>query len=52
MVAEGVETQETWTALAALHCDMAQGYYMCRPLDASEFTNWLSGPGSSLHMLN
>ena len=52
VVAEGVETQETWTALAALHCDMAQGYYMCRPLDASEFTNWLSGPGASLHMLN
>ena len=52
VVAEGVETQETWTALAAPHCDMAQGYYMCRPLDASEFTNWLSGPGASLHMLN
>jgi diguanylate cyclase (GGDEF)-like protein len=33
VVAEGVETQETFDALAAFGCDEAQGYFIDRPLD-------------------
>ena len=33
-VAEGVETEAQLTALAALGCDIAQGYHLAPPLDA------------------
>jgi diguanylate cyclase (GGDEF)-like protein len=42
VVAEGVETEETWDMLAELGCDTAQGYYMCRPRAAAELTTWLA----------
>lgn len=42
VVAEGVENQETWTRLLDLGCDMAQGYYISRPIPADELTQWLS----------
>ncbi len=41
VVAEGVENKETLDRLVALGCDAAQGYYMCRPLPATELTRWL-----------
>jgi len=41
VIAEGVENREVWDRLLALGCDEAQGYYMSRPLPASEMTNWL-----------
>lgn len=41
VVAEGVETAETWDALRALGCDAAQGYYVSRPLPADELERWL-----------
>ena len=31
VVAEGVETQETWDRLAQLGCDTAQGFFISRP---------------------
>ena len=34
IVAEGVEDEQTLAALAALNCDIAQGYYIARPLTA------------------
>lgn len=42
VVAEGVETRELYTMLAALGCDKAQGYYMSRPLPANELITWLN----------
>jgi EAL domain-containing protein (putative c-di-GMP-specific phosphodiesterase class I) len=36
VVAEGVENAEVWRRLAAMGCDEAQGFYMCRPLPADE----------------
>ncbi|MFS8099732.1 bifunctional diguanylate cyclase/phosphodiesterase [Lentzea alba] len=41
VVAEGVEDEETWTALAALGCDIVQGYCLSKPLPADEFAVWL-----------
>jgi diguanylate cyclase (GGDEF)-like protein/PAS domain S-box-containing protein len=41
VVAEGVETQEQWNQLAALGCDIAQGYFIARPMPAEEFPSWV-----------
>ncbi len=38
VVAEGVEEVDTLTALTSLGCDLAQGYYIGRPVAASELT--------------
>ena len=43
VVAEGVETVETWRALDALGCDLAQGYLISRPVPGAEATRWLTG---------
>lgn len=40
VVAEGVENEETWDMLAAMGCDMGQGYYLSRPVPASDVTVW------------
>jgi len=40
-VAEGVETEESWTTLANLGCDVAQGYLICRPVPLPELVEWL-----------
>jgi diguanylate cyclase (GGDEF)-like protein/PAS domain S-box-containing protein len=41
VVAEGVESHETWNQLAALGCDAAQGYYISQPIEAEELPRWL-----------
>jgi len=41
VVAEGVETEEAWDALSQLGCNMAQGYYLSRPVPAAELTQWM-----------
>jgi EAL domain-containing protein (putative c-di-GMP-specific phosphodiesterase class I) len=38
VVAEGVETRDLWDQLAAMRCDVAQGYYLSRPIPAAELT--------------
>jgi diguanylate cyclase len=38
---EGVESEELWAALRALDCDIAQGFYVSRPVPASVLTEWL-----------
>jgi diguanylate cyclase (GGDEF)-like protein/PAS domain S-box-containing protein len=42
VVAEGVEDLSTLNALKRLGCDIAQGFYMAKPMSASEFDAWLS----------
>jgi EAL domain-containing protein (putative c-di-GMP-specific phosphodiesterase class I) len=44
-VAEGVEDHETWAQLAQLGCDDAQGYFLAKPMAASELMAWLQAPG-------
>jgi diguanylate cyclase (GGDEF)-like protein len=41
VVAEGVETSTAWNRLASLGCDIAQGYYLSRPIPAGELTEWI-----------
>jgi EAL domain-containing protein (putative c-di-GMP-specific phosphodiesterase class I) len=40
VVAEGVEDQMTWDALAALGCDLVQGDLISRPLPAAALQQW------------
>ena len=40
-VAEGIEDLETWTQLARLGCDSAQGYFLARPMTARDFDDWV-----------
>ena len=46
VVAEGVEDRATWDVLAALGCDVAQGYYFSPPLPAPDLVGWAA---SALH---
>jgi diguanylate cyclase (GGDEF)-like protein len=41
VVAEGVETAKAWNRLVSLGCDIAQGYYLSRPVPADQLTEWL-----------
>ncbi|MZR30139.1 putative bifunctional diguanylate cyclase/phosphodiesterase [Sneathiella litorea] len=41
VVAEGVEDARTWKVLEALDCDVAQGYFMSRPIDLEAFNSWI-----------
>lgn len=40
VVAEGVEDQQTLDALAEVGCDLAQGYFLARPMPAPQFVTW------------
>ncbi|WP_110655785.1 sensor domain-containing phosphodiesterase [Salinicola halimionae] len=42
VVAEGVETPESYQMLQALGCDEAQGYWMARPMTVEAFDDWLA----------
>jgi EAL domain-containing protein (putative c-di-GMP-specific phosphodiesterase class I) len=44
VVAEGVETKDIWRDLATLGCDVAQGYYLTRPIPPEELVAWLDKP--------
>ena len=41
VVAEGVETEEQLAQLLSLHCDLAQGYLLSRPIDALDLERLL-----------
>jgi diguanylate cyclase (GGDEF)-like protein len=49
-VAEGVEDDVTWERLAALGCDLIQGFALSRPVPAAELEAllWSSGPLSRI----
>jgi len=42
-VAEGVETQADWNLLRQMGCDLAQGYFIARPMEAGAYPNWVRG---------
>lgn len=39
-VAEGVEGRYEWDLLASLGCDMAQGYFIAKPMAVDQFREW------------
>jgi len=44
IVAEGVETQQVLDRLRRYGCDLAQGYFISRPLDKAALRAWLRDP--------
>jgi EAL domain-containing protein (putative c-di-GMP-specific phosphodiesterase class I)/CheY-like chemotaxis protein len=42
VVAEGIETQEDWNAVHAAGVDLAQGYFIARPMAAEQIPVWLA----------
>jgi EAL domain-containing protein (putative c-di-GMP-specific phosphodiesterase class I)/CheY-like chemotaxis protein len=40
-VAEGVETRAHWNLLKGLGCDIAQGYFVAKPMDTRTFSEWV-----------
>jgi diguanylate cyclase (GGDEF)-like protein len=41
VVAEGVETLESFSLLKKWHCNKIQGYYISRPISAEDFETWI-----------
>jgi len=41
VVAEGVETRDDWDLVAALGCDLAQGYFIGKPMPGADVPAWL-----------
>jgi diguanylate cyclase (GGDEF)-like protein/PAS domain S-box-containing protein len=48
--AEGVEDEETWKMLCDLGCDLAQGYWLSKPVPAKELMQWLIDTGWGLNI--
>ena len=42
-VAEGVEDRADWDCLRTLGCDVAQGYFIARPMPGADLLAWRSG---------
>jgi EAL domain-containing protein (putative c-di-GMP-specific phosphodiesterase class I) len=36
-----IEDRATWERLAALNCDLAQGYYVSPPVPPADLVRWL-----------
>jgi EAL domain-containing protein (putative c-di-GMP-specific phosphodiesterase class I)/DNA-binding NarL/FixJ family response regulator len=41
-VAEGVETQQDWDELISVACDVAQGYFIAKPMNAEAFNDFVA----------
>ena len=47
VVAEGVESEEIWEQLNDLGCDIAQGFFLSRPVPGDELAAWLKARAKS-----
>ena len=43
VVAEGVETDQQYAAVRRMGCDLAQGYFIARPMPAAQLREWRGG---------
>lgn len=43
VVAEGVEDIDDWNYLQKMGCDLAQGYFIAKPMPADELEEWMIG---------
>jgi EAL domain-containing protein (putative c-di-GMP-specific phosphodiesterase class I) len=41
VIAEGVESEATYNKLASLRCDIAQGFFIGRPMPHEQLIEWL-----------
>ncbi len=41
VVAEGIENQQTWDLLTDLDCDIAQGFYIAKPMCGNQLIDWV-----------
>jgi diguanylate cyclase (GGDEF)-like protein len=42
VVAEGIEDKATWDMLSSMGCDLAQGYYISKPMPADALPKWFA----------
>jgi len=42
-VAEGVEDRDDWDFLRKTKCDIAQGYFIAKPMPAADLPGWITG---------
>jgi EAL domain-containing protein (putative c-di-GMP-specific phosphodiesterase class I)/DNA-binding NarL/FixJ family response regulator len=42
VVGEGIENQEDWEFLRSRGCDVGQGYFIARPMPATDVVDWVS----------
>lgn len=42
VVAEGVENEDDWNYLRQTPCDLAQGYFIARPMPAEDIAEWMA----------
>jgi diguanylate cyclase (GGDEF)-like protein len=50
VIAEGIETEQQLHLLAALGCDLGQGYFISRPLPQQDFVAWLASTLSTTQL--
>jgi len=48
--AEGVEDEATWRMLTDMNCDLAQGYWISRPVPADKLISWLTESAWGLNL--
>jgi diguanylate cyclase (GGDEF)-like protein len=48
VLAEGIETEETWNQLRRLRCDEGQGYLLARPMPGEQIEGWVTSHRHSL----
>jgi diguanylate cyclase (GGDEF)-like protein len=48
VVAEGIETETVLATLREYECDVAQGFFLARPMPAASLDGWLAGAGKQL----
>jgi len=41
VVAEGVEDLDDWNLVRRTRCDLAQGYFIARPMPAADLAGWI-----------
>ncbi len=51
VVAEGVEDQDDWDFLRQAGCDLAQGYFIARPMSAASLPAWIAAWETRRHEL-
>lgn len=49
IVAEGVEDRDDWDYLRQTGCDLAQGYFIAKPMPAAELPAWMEAWQERLH---